>query len=89
MIEAHTHRPKATGSVRAGWRERFGNQHVEITVNPHTTDPDTELRVSTDRRWGPQIGDVRTDSYRLSRQGAETLRDALTAALDWTPEETP
>lgn len=81
-IESRTVKPRATGSIRGRWRERYGDQHVDVTADPGRR-ADTEFHVALERRWGPQLGDVRSLDFRLSREGVETLRDALTAALDW------
>ena len=85
-VEAGTVRPRPTGSIRGRWRERYGDQRVDIAVDPGRNREGTEFRLAFERRWGPQLGDVRSESFWLSREGAETLRDALTAALEWTPE---
>lgn len=85
-INARTVRPRPTGNIRGTWREKFGNQHVTATVDSGRSDQDSEFRVVLDRRWGPQIGDTRTQDFMLSREGAETLRDALTAALEWSAD---
>jgi hypothetical protein len=85
-IESRTVRPRATGSVRGVWAERFGNQRVNITADPGRATSDAEYRVAFERRWGPQLTDTRSLNFLLSRRGAETLRDALTAALEWEAE---
>lgn len=85
-IEAGTVRPQPTGKVRGTWQERTGSQRVDVKIDPQRHDRDTEFRVDLERRWGHQLGDVRTDGFWLNREGAETLRDALTAALEWSPE---
>lgn len=82
-VESRTVNPRPTGSVRGSWRERYGDQRVNIQVDPGRHDVYTEFRVLLERRWGPQLGDVRNQDFWLSRAGAETLRDALTAALEW------
>ena len=84
-IESNTVRPRPTGSIRGRWRERYGDQRVDITADPGR--PEKEFWVRFERRWGSQIGDISTVDFRLSREGAETLRDALTAALEWKAEE--
>lgn len=86
-IEARTVKPRSTGNVQGRWRERYGDQRVDVAVDPGRLRDETEFRVAFDRRWGPQIGDIRTLDFYLSREGAETLRDALTAALDWKAED--
>jgi len=86
-IKSTTVRPRATGSVRGLWRERYGDQRVDISVDPGRATSDAELRVSFERRWGPQLGDIRTMNFLLSRRGAEVLRDALTAALEWEADQ--
>lgn len=86
-IESGTVRPRPTGSVRGRWRERYGDQRVDVSVDPGRNRADTEFRVKFERRWGPQLGDVRSLDFALSREGAETLRDALTAALEWKADE--
>lgn len=86
-IEAKTVRQHPTGSVRADWSESTGTQRVNVSVDPRRNNPDSEFSVVLDRRWGHQIGDVRTQDFRLSRRGAETLRDALTAALEWRADQ--
>lgn len=86
-IEAKTVRPPATGSARATWRERYGDQRLTVDVDPNRNRADTEFRVDLERRWGPQIGDTRTQDFRMSRAGAIALRDALTAAIEWEAGE--
>jgi hypothetical protein len=85
-IESRTVKPRATGSIRGSWRERYGDQRVDITVDPGRATSDAEVRVSFDRKWGPQLANTRTLNFLLSRRGAEILRDALTAALEWEDE---
>lgn len=85
-VVSRTVRPRATGSIRGAWRERYGDQRVHVRVDPGRAD-DAEFRVGFERRWGPQLGDVQSLDFALSREGAETLRAALRAALDWTEQD--
>lgn len=87
IIESRTVKPRATGNIRGLWRERYGDQEVQVQVDPGRERVDTEFRVFMERRLGPQLGDLRKQDFRLSREGAETLRDALTAALGWEADE--
>lgn len=86
-IEARTVRPRATGSVMAKWQERYGEQRAEVQVDPGRLREGTEISVDMQRRWGPQLGDVKRQDFWLSREGAVALRDALAAALEWEADE--
>lgn len=83
-VEAHTVQPPPTGAVIGEWREKYGSQKVTVRVDPRRS-TESEFSVDLDRRWGPQGSDTRRVDFRMSRVGAETIRDALTAALEWTP----
>lgn len=87
-VQSRTVQPRPTGSIRGTWRERFGQQYANVTVDPARANDEMDFRVILERRWGSQIGDTRTQDFGLSRAGAETLRDALTAALEWQPPTT-
>ena len=86
-VEARTVQARPTGWVRAKWQEQYGEQRAEVVVDPARQARDAEFRVNLERRWGPQLGDNRNEGFRLNRDGAEALRDALTAALEWEAEK--
>lgn len=76
-VKVGTIRSHPTGVVRVEWRDGR-RQSAEVRVDGDT------FRFRWEHRWGPQFTDrsVR-DLPPLTRAGAEALRDALTAALEW------
>lgn len=79
-------RVNPTGEAVAKWRERTGPQRLVVTIDPHVQ-PDSQVRIRGERRWGHEVGDTSREELRsMPREGAEALRDALTAILEWTPD---
>lgn len=85
-IEVHTlpvEPPTPTGHVIGRWEELQGPQSVEVSVDSKLGEG-REFTVELHRVRGPAGRTVQhRDGFWITREGAETLRDALTAALDW------
>lgn len=91
MPEAQTRRPSATGRVSGNlghvvYPQYYGLGHYSITIDPGRNDG-KEFHLAVDENYGPQITDHRDHSLRFDREQAIELRDALTAAIDWEPDD--